>query len=409
MKQMNKTMLRTMTFSLMLLLMLGVFAQTISASDSESNASDEDELTAEEEAHVARIRANAGTSTASKEREVYVAMTPDKAIAEPGEKVEYAVYIKDLHEPRVCEGETVCAQVMDQYTYDLEVETNQEFEVELSQTDIELIAGQETKVILTVSSDKKGANIFAVNVIGEDSKARVKGLHLINSNGEIAPTSEKALFVGDGFLVNGGETKGSLIKLSILDEEGVLKGKAVVGNLNFRVDGTVDGEKINLEFSKPEGNEVLFYFSGTLQKFESFLLLKGNVNSNYDEIESGSLTAFGRRQYEIRPVVFENQEQKSEKTRLKEVISLEKKEKVSEEGLESDEIYIKTLRVRKERILGLIPNPWGKKVLDVEVVKDDKVLKQKLREREEKIIEGYRIRAENLEDEENIELQIEKA
>ncbi len=108
---------------------------------------------------------------------------------------------------------------------------------------------------------------------------------------------------------------------------------------------------------------------------------------------------------------------KSTNTGINEIVSVVPKKIVETESVridqndlsELEEIYIRTVKVSKSKIFYFVPNPWGKKVLELEVTIGDKVYKETIKESASENIEGYRIEVGSLEDEDNIELNFKKA
>jgi hypothetical protein len=407
----------------MLILTLGIFAQAASSiTESNSTSSDSGVIIDVEDNGIESISRCARGGKWNSERGgcvypsttsnkwVGVSLTPEKQTAEAGETVKYSFKIEDRHKPKVCDGE-ICATVMDQYTYDIDVEKNHDMVVEFDENEVTLLAGEGKKITFTVSSEKKGANVFSIEVESEDGRARTKGLLLVGKDEEFPtpPVQDTSLIVGSGFLLSDDESVGKVVELKIFDDENTLKGRAAIGNKDMRVEGTLAGEAVVLNFYKPEGNEVLATFSGSIREYHAFKLLKGDFDSSYDGLEDGTLSVISRSAPVFRNVVFEKGEKEvREKAKLKEVLALKKRKLGESEEIKDKEIYVRPVKIRKGRFLYVIPNPWGKKVLEFEIIDGEKVLKKTISARGEKEVEGYKFKVGALEDEENIELEIEE-
>jgi hypothetical protein len=145
--------------------------------------------------------------------------------------------------------------------------------------------------------------------------------------------------------------------------------------------------------------------------------LKGRIESV--DGKTYMLTAFSRNEI----IMFQEVEivssgaSKSTNTGINEIVSVVPKKIVETESVridqndlsELEEIYIRTVKVSKSKIFYFVPNPWGKKVLELEVTIGDKVYKETIKESASENIEGYRIEVGSLEDEDNIELNFKKA
>ena len=340
--------------------------------------------------------------------EVQVYLSPEKHITGYGEPATYKVVIKDNHPKPLCPKGTICA--VKAYTYKIVFDSRKGVKGELEQERITLTAGEKKAVKLTVSSKKSGVNSFVVKVKGEDSEARAKGILFVSR--EPIPT-EGMFFQGSGFVVNQDETDGMLVDLKILKTNGDLKGKITIGNRPFKLKGSLSRDgNVEFKFSSPQGDHY-GKFSGKVKKFPTFKLLKGDLTFNG---KTYKLTVFSKHRVYIREV---SSEDKRTTTRIKDTIVLKKKLREitsrdtidsidSSEDLEDseEETYISPIKIKRKKFLGIFP--YGKKLLELEIVKGDEVIKITIKEKQRKRIKGLDIEVGSLEDEENIEITIEE-
>ena len=129
-----------------------------------------------------------------------------------------------------------------------------------------------------------------------------------------------------------------------------------------------------------------------------------------------TLTAISKRKDFISVVEVGSEGEKSESIAIDETVTVTKEsssESLSGEDTESalekskDDLYIRPIKVKKEKFLWIFPS--GKKVVEVEIIKGDKVIKKIIKEESTKRIEGYDVNVGSLEDEDNIEITVEKS
>jgi len=371
-----------------------------------------------------RDRAHLLPSETSYDKDVRVYLSPKKQIAHRGEPVTYKVVIKDNHPKIDCRTVDLAPGAVCplQYEYKLDFDSRIGVKGELEQEKITLSAGERKVILLTVSSKKAGANKFIVRVEGEDTGAKTKGILFVPRKPK---PMEATFFIGSGYAVNKDETKGILIDLSILKIDNNLKGKISMFGDSFILKGKtrqpIEGTEsyVEFEYTNPQG---IHYgrFSGTVRKFSSFLLLKGDLTF---KDETYKLTTISKNRIYIRKVSFDKKDMRKKTiVRLKDTIVLTHGKRkhlerpiaiegsvleVSDEAEElEEETYINPLKIRRKRFLGLFP--YGKKILYLEVIKGDKVIKKTIRAKERKRFDGLDIRVGSLEDKNNIELTIEE-
>lgn len=354
------------------------------------------------------------------EKELVIAyIIPEKQAANIGEWAEYEIVVKDNHAVPECVGaeeKIVCSIAPLVYKLVFESET---VKGEFKNPEINLGHGEKNIFKFSVSSEKQGFNSFVVNVVGEDAETKAKAILFVNEEGTYPEQIDASLFIGEGYAVSEDGSEGYLIDLKVLYEKNsdAIKGKISTGNAVFKISGTVEGNEIKFDFGKPESDSILGSFSGGYKKFPDFLLLEGNLvydGKNY------SLHAVSKNRLIIKEISVEDKEET--KTKLKQVIALKKEEaneviekivegkEISKEEIEElKETYVRPLEIKKQKILGFIPNPWGDKILEIEVVKEGEIVKKIIKENKTEKIDGFDISVGSLEDKDNIELTVEQS
>ncbi len=314
------------------------------------------------------------------------------------------------------------------------------------QSEISLISGSQEKFKVTVTGKQEGIFKFGIKIEQYDdpsNSARVSAILAIGKPGEPpkpepVPEPERSMFNGDGFIINSQQNNAEIIKLHLLKgKEGALNviGKAAIGLAQFRVRGTLEGEKLTLYFYDIERNikeiddtgtstrdtgtstrtrvadltviEPQALFKGNFKNFGSVSVIQGDLSF---KSSIWSLTAFDKQgratTEEIKeilptkkaPVYIEN-------IKLQEIvpiIGVDEKAITAREELK--EISIQPIRVYKPTIIG-IPIPFTREIVEARVVSNDGVETIRLREEETMVIGEYKIIVHNLEKEQvDIEL-----
>ncbi|GEM_PF-6609632 len=377
---------------------------------------------------------------------VSLSLTPEKNIAKLGQEVEYTLLIKDLHEAVACIPENLDCGT---YKYDLDLSSkNLKGRFELNGKEVNQVllkSGESEKVSVLVKTESVGSSPFIVNVrykttqtIYDSSEEKtsfnsyVKGILLVlgegsdsDNNGnddEDSPTEkpnikpsesegesgfyqDSSFFMGQGFALNDDESQGKYIDLRILNKDNKLEGKFVVSNSPLKIDGNLDGNNVSFKLFYPDSDESVGVFNGEFKKFDDFLLLRGNLEFKG---ETYKLTATSTNKAVFREFV-EDDFEKSFKTKVKEVIVVTKDFDTSNKNeSQDDSTYIRSVEISKEKFLKIIPNPWGKNVIEVEVTENSNVFKEKIKEGESKDIGKYVIEAGQIIDDQDIEFKITK-
>ena len=358
---------------------------------------------------------------------VYMELDPVRQVADSGEWATYKLTIVDTHPLPLCPDtnpnfEVVCE--LPQYDYELAFDSGG-LDYELDDK-VSLTPGKKEVIKFSVSGKREGVNKFVITakeISGYDnSKAKVVGYLLIDT---VYPTPEKQFFFGEGFALSPDDSRGHLVDLKILIDEksilkGKLKGKGTFDNRVYRIDGEFldkSDNGVNFRFIGIDSNDVEMEFSGKILRFKHFSLLKGKIKSNNGE--SFMLTAFSKRDTKFQEIEIKPRGAvKSTSVGVNEIVSVTPEKFNEQESVNVDqadvinsgeEVYIRAVKVRGSKILFFIPNPWGKKVLELEITKGDGVYKEAINEKSSKDIEGYIVKVGSLEDENNIELDFKKA
>lgn len=377
---------------------------------------------------------------------------PEKQFAGLGEWRNYELVIKDNHLPVTCEildrypdgdSERVeCPDVLRVYEYKLYYEAEEGILIDLNQDSVTLSSGDKVTIKFSVKSENNGANYFAIMVSGEEGVAGTKGVLVIGEK-LIPPRVESSFFGGDGFAISEDGARGVLVNIKLLkygDNE--LRGKFHIDGRTFDARGEISGNivKLSLEMvgrnyppyetndrgifkeaivSDPfEGGPSLDddqtrriqlvrgTFVGTVSEYGAFSLLEGELSVG--DMSEYKLTATSKKVRAIRDIPVEQEILVS----VNQMLVLDSQ--VAESSLSQsytgdfseDDVYIRPYRVRAEKILWIFPT--GKKILEVEVIRGDKVSIKKIREMRSERIDGYNVGVGSLDDEDNIELIVEK-
>lgn len=344
---------------------------------------------------------------------VKVYVYPEKQVSDNG-KATYEVVVKDLH-PLTCkEDDEISCLGFKTYKYVLSFESKDSIG-SFSETEFEIQEGTKKSVELIVQTENKGVHPFIVVVNGDDAKDYVKGV-LVYGEKSI-PTEPAVYFIGGGFVLNEDESEGKIVELKILKREGVLDGKLWFEAKPFKIEGKITEENVIVfDILVVSTKEKVGSFSGNVKNFKNFLLLRGDLQAPNDK--SYGLTAMGKRKniFKVIDVESEDEEESSETIAVDETVTVTKEtssESLSGEDTESalekskEDLYIRPIKVKKEKFLWIFPS--GKKVVEVEIIKGDKVIKKVIKEKTEVKVEGYNVGVGSLDDEENIEINVEKA
>ena len=371
---------------------------------------------------------------------VRVYLNPVRQVSDTG-KASYEVTVKDLHEG-------VCVDYVPPYagycvtgpfTYTLLFESKDSTGT-FSESELTLELGEKKSVKLVVEADKKGSHTFVVIVGSKEEHIDdvVKGVLVYGGYIDQEPA---AYFIGDGFAVNNDGIHGKLVKLRILNQKEGLKGTMHFGNKPYRIEGALSDTESSviegtatvrgIEFTiySKNSDEKVGSFTGNVKKFDNFLLLEGDLTmvdicdkTDYycaDVVTSNkwTLTAISKRKDFISVVEVGSEGETSEETiAIDETVTVTKEsssESLSGEDTESalekskDDLYIRPIKVKKEKFLWIFPS--GKKVVEVEIIKGDKIVKKTIKEESTKRIEGYDVSVGSLDNEESIEINVEKA
>src|SRR3989344_991562 len=370
---------------------------------------------------------------------VRVYLNPVRQVSDTG-KGSYEVTVKDFHKTCVPTDNSVCPAFSPRYEYKLQFESGAgvggTFETET------IVLGPEEKksVKLVVEADKKGSHTFVVIVGSKEEHIddAVKGVLVYGGYIDQEPA---AYFIGDGFAVNNDGIHGKLVKLRILNQKEGLKGTIHFGNKPYRIEGALSDTESSviegtatvrgIEFTiySKNSDEKVGSFTGNVKKFDNFLLLEGGLTmvdicdkTDYycaDVVTSNkwTLTAISKRKDFISVVKVGSEGETSEETiGVDETVTITEnsaESEVSSEDADSvietndNEVHIRAVKVKSEKFLWIFST--GKKMVEVEVIKGDKVVKNTIKEESTKRIEGYDVNVGSLEDEDNIEITVEKS
>ncbi len=337
---------------------------------------------------------------------------PKRQVSSDGEAV-YEITVRDLHE---CEDEddnssnnTECENKT--YTYNLGFKSlSGNPSGAFSKSSLTLKSEERETIKLTIKTETKGINTFEVSSTLEgnnENTAKVKGV-LVYLTGEniTKKTQDVSFFIGKGFAVNNDESNGFLVDLTILNKEGTLSGKIRIGNSNFKIDGNIESSNnsvrdIEFDLISPKTNNVVGTFSGEVKKIGTFLLLKGTIK-NF-ESSDWKLTATSKQIEHVR--VLESEEIEGKIKVKKEIVKV-KEVVVIKDFKTEEEIYVRPIKIEAKKVFWIFPS--GEKVVEIEVVRGNEVIKKKIKEFDNEIFEKYKISIGSLENEEELEIEVEE-
>lgn len=371
---------------------------------------------------------DAGENTASQKFFVDITLYPEKQVTDDGVAT-YKVVVKDLHKTiylEPCIDSDKCSTPKIVYLYNFSFKAREDGTIGKFETDsFELGPGQSKSVGLKVKTKNEGASSFSVTVLGRGYDAMALGT-IIYTKGDIdipiVPT--KTFFNGQGFILNKDMSKGLSTSVALLkpSDSSLLIGKMNIAEETFKISGEVFGDKVDFEiFSLHEDSSdqsmdqsSVADFSGKIQRFDDFILLTGKLSRFKGE--TWSLTVMSKNvgiNPLVLPLIFEG---KNKDTTISKVVSMNEFISIQPEKFVdakktrlSGEFYIKPVKIEKEKIFGIIPNPLGKNVVEIEVIKESQFYKKTIKENSNKVIEGYNLRVGALESGEEIEFSIGKA
>ncbi len=315
-----------------------------------------------------------------------------------GEKISFSVTVKDLHPKVRCLAVDDVKCPSSEYEYKLSLRTENGVKGEFSAEKIVLKAGEEKEIRLTLVTKKPGYHPFVIKVTG-DANARTKGAFFARGMTE----TNGHFFRGSGYAVNLEETDGILVDLGILNSDGNLKGKISLYGESFALKGKVRDGDVKFDFVNKQGTHY-GSFSGSVKKFRTFLLLKGELTFK-DKVYK--LSAVSKKKNIVREIT---PKEKKTRARVNDLIIINKKKVIRgiedsvAEQMGDEETFIKPLKVRNKYFLWIFPTG---KVLDLEIFHGDKIIKKSINEKDSLKVDDLNIKVGSLEDSENIEISVE--
>ncbi|MFH1289844.1 MAG: hypothetical protein ABIH92_00375 [Nanoarchaeota archaeon] len=349
------------------------------------------------------------------EKTLKLDIDPEKQYSESG-LARYKVTVKDLHKPttslcpegRICASNTVARD--HEYKYELYFESKQEVsgKFETGET-LYLQPGEEKTVTLVVEAEEDGSYVFVVTARNTEHKENRKGL-LVMGDYE-PPTPTLSFFEGEGFAINEDGSEGKLTQLHVLKNEDEIRGKIKFDKTTYALKGTVFNE--DFYFSLYETNDGGFTvsvgeFHGEIKNFDDFFLLEGELTFETAPYYGNvwTLTAFAK----AKKVFIETTETSDspvvETISSEDVVAIRKIQTANADKEIAEEIYVLPKKIERKRILGIIPNPWGEKVLRVEVVEEDKVREKVIEAFGKEKIGSVEVEIGSLDNEEAIEMSV---
>ncbi len=332
----------------------------------------------------------------------------------------YKLVITDNHERPVSTGGI---SEIPLYYYELEGTSGNEGDLEYSFQDgpaVTVEAGETVVKEFKAQASEEGTYKVIVSLEGDGVQAEVHGALVFGSSNPIPEPShpipgqgDKLLFQGQGFILSEDEIEGYRIDLALLNVNGQeqVTGKITIGKERYMIEGSYSGDKVNFELfqfgfqpvnvgQEPiQGNPAIASFSGTIDEFDRFKLVRGTLSDFKGQ--NWKLTAMSHSQGVIVPVQM-GKAKAVRAARAQDVLAVSTASEASEE-----DFYVKPIKIKERKLLWVFPT--GENELEVEITQGEATFRKKIREHREARINGYKISVGPLVDEENIEIGIEKA
>lgn len=349
-------------------------------------------------------------------------LQPEKQYTESGES-EYTLSLyRSLETP--CNSETECSALYAAQNYELSFVSEQgsltgEFKLE---NPISLKPGEKKSVPLVITAKEKGTYVFKVYAKASDYETNIRGLLVYGKdpqNNQQIITSSPYLN-SEGFAMNEDQSEGISISLYLVGGNGEVRGKLVFGEDSYAVKGKVSDtiDQIDLDLYNTEDggfDKPLGELSGEIKKFQNFLMVQGGLdlssNSYPDRYWTVSLTSKQNSIFQNKIIVAEPDVPVTKTINKEEVVTIRQgppRNSTESENETNKEAYILTEKIEKTKILGLIPNPWGDKLLKVKLVDGDQITEKTLKEFSTSQIGNFEVGIGSLDNEDAIEVSITK-
>lgn len=333
---------------------------------------------------------------------------PEKQLTEDGQAA-YKITFTDQHAKKTCVPieNVTCTAIFKQYKYKVEFDAREGVSGKFDKEEFTLEAGESIVLQLDVKTEKRGASVFAVFVKDESGVVAVGKASIIFDK-DIKPVPEDtSFFVGKGFVLNKDKKIGALVDFTILSKENTLSGKAKIGDRVFKIDGKVSGTNSSINSSSSASTlyfdlvsiktgEISGKFEGTVTQYVGFKLIEGKITGF--EGQEWELTAFAKKRLYVREIEVESEE--STEVEVDETVSVysgqDEAALVAVASEQSDisafsdtEVYIKPVKIEEKKILWIFPTT--KKQIEIEVVRGEKISRERIDEDSEEVIGGYKI------------------
>jgi hypothetical protein len=360
-------------------------------------------------------------------------LQPEKQYTDTGNSESYTV---EVYRPveTACYSNEECAASYSAQEYELVFVSEQEsltgeFQ---SSNPISLKPGERISVPLDITAKEKGTYVFKVYAKTSDYETSVKGLLVYGKEPQntaqpsVTSTPSSSYVSGEGYAINEDQSEGILVYLNLLGEK-ELRGKMVFGKDTYALKGQVSdsGNEIEFNFYNPDDggfDRSIGQFSGEVQKFDDFAILKGGIDfetSSYPN-QYWTLTIVGKQNkvFENEIVVITPDTPVTKTINKEEVVTIrqgqprtktDSSDVLSSEQVDMQEAYIVPEKIETKKIFGFIPNPWGDKLLKVKLVDGEKIIEEKVQEFGTNIMGDYEVSIGSLENEDAIEVSITKS
>ncbi|MFH1802225.1 MAG: hypothetical protein ABH864_02115 [archaeon] len=384
---------------------IGEHIFTVKAKDSEGNK-------AKTEGVLSVIDSNTKPS-----QKVRLDLQPEKKFTETGTSEFEVIVYRPLETP--CYSNTECASIYKEQEYELSFVSEQEslrgkF---VKSSSILLKPGEKKSMPLEVTAEEKGTYVFKVYAKTQDYETSARGLLVYGKEPTIPSTP--SYLEGEGFAINEDQSESALVYLHLLGDNEEIRGKMAFGKESYALKGSVSEDRTEVYFSVYNPEDGGFYesigeFNGEIQRFDNFAVLRGSIEFetlSYPN-QYWTLTVIGKENsiFEKEIIVAQSDGAPVTRTINKEEVVTIRQGHSTEAGTtaeaEAKEVYIVPEKIEKKKILGIIPNPWGEKILKVKLIEGDTITEERVKEFGTNKIGDYQVSVGSLENEDAIEVSV---
>lgn len=358
-------------------------------------------------------------STSEPSLRVKLDLEPEKQYTRSGTATYEVLIHRPLETP--CYSNTDCANIFPAQEYELLFISEQEaLTGKFTQPgSVSLKPGEKKLINLEVMTEKEATYVFKVHAKTQGYETSTRGLLVYGE--EPQTTSVESYLEGEGFAINEDQSEGKIIYLNLLGDKKDLRGKIAFGSDTYALKGAISKDETEVYlglYDLEDGglSQSIGEFHGEIHQFDNFALLKGSIDFETRSYPNQywTLNIMGKRSsvFENEIIVAEPNTPVTKTINKEEVVTIRQGhnlENTDSEESRIQEAYIVPEKIERKKILGIIPNPWGDKVLKVKIFDGEDVIETEVTEFGSKNIGNYEVSVGSLEDEDAIEVSVKKS